>query len=149
MKLVIQRVSSASVDIDEKSAGSIGKGLLILLGINGTDGKEQIKWLAKKTVELRIFEDEKGKMNRSLLDIKGEILLISQFTLYADCRKGRRPSFIDAARPEFAEPLYQQFKNELEIYGLNVETGIFGADMKVNLSNDGPVTIVLEKNHDD
>ncbi len=145
MKLVIQRVSSASVVVDAKITGKIDKGLMILLGVSATDDGSQIGWLAKKTVELRIFEDDEGKMNRSLLDVNGSVLLVSQFTLYADCRKGRRPSFVDAARPQEADRLYEEFASQLRSLGVKVETGIFGAHMDVSLVNDGPVTIILEK----
>jgi len=145
MKLVIQRVSSAQVDIEGKEVARIGKGLLILLGISADDDGSQMEWLAKKTCELRIFEDEQGKMNRSLLDIEGEILLVSQFTLYADCRKGRRPSFIGAALPEKAEQFYDKFTDLLKQNSVEVKKGVFGAHMQVSLINDGPVTIILER----
>jgi len=145
MKLVIQRVKSAKVEVDNKIVSEIGKGLLILLGVSETDSGSEIEWLAKKVVELRIFEDENKKMNLSLKDIAGEILLVSQFTLYADCRKGRRPDFNKAAKPEKAEKFYQEFALELEKNWIKPKMGIFGAFMQVSLINDGPVTIILEK----
>ena len=145
MKLVIQRVKSAKVEVDDKIVSKIGKGLLILLGVSETDSGSEIEWLAKKVVELRIFEDEDKKMNLSLKDIEGEILLVSQFTLYADCRKGRRPDFNKAAKPEIAERLYEEFAFELEKNGIKPKVGIFGAFMQVSLINDGPVTIILER----
>ncbi len=144
MKIVIQRVREASVTIDGQLYSKIGYGYLLLVGISNTDTPEILDAMAKKVVELRICEDENQKMNLSIMDISGEILSVSQFTLYADCRKGRRPSFIDAARPEFANELYQQFNKKLESYGVNVQTGKFQEDMKVALINDGPVTIVLD-----
>ena len=122
----------------------INKGLLVLIGIHQSDTISDIPWLTKKLVELRIFEDEAGKMNLSLLDIKGELLIISQFTLYADCRRGRRPDFIDAAAPQKAEELYNAFIKEIDKYGLSVKTGVFAACMQVHLVNDGPVTIILD-----
>ena len=145
MKLVVQRVSKASVTVETKLISSINQGLLVLVGISNTDTIEQIGWLAKKLVNLRIFEDDNGKMNLSLLDIKGEVLLVSQFTLYADCSRGRRPDFLKAAHPTIAEPLYDQFCEEVAFYGVRVGKGVFGADMKVELLNDGPVTIILER----
>lgn len=144
MRLLIQRVSETTVSIDGVVHSSIGKGLLAFIGIHQSDTLEDIPWLAKKLVELRIFEDDIGKMNLSVLDIKGEILVISQFTLYADCRRGRRPDFIDAANPKFAEQLYEEFVKEVKLYNLNVKTGIFAANMLVSLVNDGPVTIILD-----
>lgn len=144
MKALIQRVSSASVEIDAKCNGKIGTGFLILLGITHTDTEKDVAFLVDKCANLRAFEDTEGKMNLSLLDIKGSMLIISQFTLYADARKGRRPSFTDAARPEQAIPLYEKFIAEARKTGLVVETGVFGADMKVSLCNSGPVTIMLE-----
>ncbi len=144
MRLLIQRVSETTVSIDGAVHSSIGKGLLVLIGIHQSDSSSDIPWLAKKLVELRIFEDENDKMNRSVLDIKGEILVISQFTLYADCRRGRRPDFIDAANPKLAEQLYDEFVNEVKTYGLTVKTGVFAANMQVSLVNDGPVTIILD-----
>ena len=146
MKLVVQRVSNAKVDVDGKTVGKIGKGFLVLCGITHTDTEKEADFLAGKLCKLRVFEDENGKMNLALNDVGGELLLISQFTLYADTISSRnRPSFIDAARPEKAQPLYNYFVNKCKEYGVHVEEGIFGADMKVSLLNDGPVTIILEK----
>lgn len=144
MRALIQRVSSASVEIDGKHNGKIDNGLLILLGITHADSEKDVSFLVDKCANLRIFEDTEGKMNLSLLDIKGGMLIISQFTLYADAKKGRRPSFTDAARPEQAIPLYEKFLEEAQKTGLTVANGIFGADMKVSLCNSGPVTIMLE-----
>lgn len=144
MKVVLQRVSHASCTIDGKLHGSIQTGFLALVGITQSDNEEIVKKIAKKCFELRVFEDENGKMNKSLMDVNGDILSISQFTLYADCKKGRRPSFVNAARPEQANPLYELFNEELRTYGFKVPTGIFGADMKIELLNDGPITIVLD-----
>ena len=146
MKIVIQRSNEASVKVDGEIVGEIERGLVILVGIASEDGQEEVNWLAEKAAHLRIFEDENGKMNRSLLDVQGEALVISQFTLYGNCRKGRRPSFVKAAHPDIAEPLVDSFANTLRDLGIKkVETGIFGADMKVALINDGPVTLVIEK----
>lgn len=145
MKLVVQRVKNAQVDVDGKTVGKIEKGFMVLLGVTHSDTKQEADYLVKKLCNLRVFEDENGKMNLGLKDIKGELLIISQFTLYADCTGGNRPSFIDAARQEIAEPLYQYFCDECEKNEIKVEKGIFGADMKVSLLNDGPVTIILEK----
>ena len=145
MKLVIQRVSSAAVEVEGKTISSIEKGLLVLLGISCEDNDSQIDWLANKLVDLRIFEDENGKMNLSMKNINGEILLVSQFTLYASCNKGRRPDFNVAARPESAEELYLKFAEKLVELGIKPELGVFGAHMNINLVNDGPVTIILEK----
>jgi len=144
MKIVLQRVSSASVKVDTKIVGSIEHGLLLLIGFSFSDAEESILPTLEKIVKLRIFSDEEGKMNKSILDVEGSLLLISQFTLYADTKKGNRPSFIEAARPEQAIPLYEFFIAEMRKRITKVETGIFGADMKVELVNDGPVTIVLE-----
>ena len=145
MRLVIQRVKNASVKVDGKVAGKINEGLLVLLGITHEDNKEKADYLAKKLVNLRIFKDENHKMNLSVKDINGELLIISQFTLYADTSQGNRPSFTNAAKPDFADELYEYFKEKCMGYDLKVESGIFGADMKVELLNDGPVTIILEK----
>ena len=145
MKTVIQRVTEASVTIDGKGNGKIGKGLMILIGISAEDTKEQADWIAHKIANMRIFEDGEQHMNRSILDIGGDILAVSQFTLYADCRKGNRPNFMAAGRPEMSEPLYAYLCDALRGHGIHVETGIFGADMQVSLVNDGPVTIVLER----
>jgi len=145
MRVVVQRVSRASVTIEGEVKSSIGTGQLVLLGIEPRDSQEDIDWLCRKVLNLRIFNDESGVMNRSLLDISGEILVISQFTLHASTKKGNRPSYIKAARPEIAIPLYEQFVKTLEMgLGKSVGTGIFGADMKVDLLNDGPVTIFID-----
>lgn len=145
MRVVIQRVSRASVTIDGVCKSSIGGGMLILAGIEEADGQEDIEWLAKKIVNLRIFDDENGVMNKSALDAGGEILLISQFTLHASTKKGNRPSYIKAAKPDIAIPLYNQLCEELSLaLGKRVATGEFGADMKVELLNDGPVTICMD-----
>lgn len=145
MKVVIQRVSEASVSINGKINGSIQQGLLILAGFQSDDDMEDITWMSSKIINLRIFSDEQGLMNLSVQDIKGSILLISQFTLHAKTKKGNRPSFIDAAKPDIAIPLYENFKKQLEKdSGKPIQTGIFGADMQVSLINDGPVTIVID-----
>lgn len=144
MKIVIQRVSESSVKVDEKIVGKIGAGLMLLCGIDENDQSEDADWLVKKILDLRIFGDEDGKLNLSIKDIQGEILCISQFTLIADYKKGNRPSFIKAAKPDKAIPLFEYFKDELKKSGLKIESGIFGADMKVALINDGPVTIVMD-----
>lgn len=145
MKAVIQRVSSASVTVDGKTVGSIGKGFMILLGVVEGDTENEADVLAAKTAKLRIFEDENEKMNLSLNAVGGEALVVSQFTLCADCKKGNRPSFTDSAAPDTANALYQRYSQLLKTYGVkNVENGIFGADMKVSLVNDGPVTIILD-----
>ena len=144
MRVLLQRVSEASVKIEGKINGQIGQGLLLLVGICAEDNQEDIDWLIQKMVNMRIFSDENGKMNLSVQDIHGEILVISQFTLHASTKKGNRPSFIDAARPEIAIPLYENFITQLKLSNLKVETGIFGADMKVSLVNNGPVTIWLD-----
>ena len=146
MKVVLQRVKHASVTIDGNVYGKINQGYLLLVGITDGDTETEAKKLADKIVDLRIFEDENGKMNLGIEQVNGEILSISQFTLYADCKKGRRPSFTKAARPEISNPLYETFNGFLKDRGMHVETGIFGADMKVELLNDGPVTIVLDSN---
>lgn len=145
MKLLVQRVNKASVKVEKEIIGKIDKGFLVFLGVTHTDNEEVADYLVNKLCKLRVFEDENGKMNLSLEDINGELLIISQFTLYADCTGGNRPSFINAARPEVAEPLYEYFCSECEKNGINVQKGIFGADMKVSLLNDGPVTIIMEK----
>ena len=145
MRALLQRVSRASVTVENKVISQIGKGLVILLGIGHADGVEQVTFLAEKVANLRIFEDEQGKTNLSVQDVKGEALVVSQFTLYADSRKGRRPSFTDAASPEVAEPLVNQFVNLLRQNGVPAQTGQFGAHMLVEIHNDGPVTIWLEK----
>ncbi len=145
MRLVIQRVRSAQVTVAEVVTGRIGPGLLVLAGFAPTDGPAQLAWGARKLVQLRIFADEAGQMNRSVLDAGGEVLVVSQFTLLAETRKGNRPSYVGAAPPAVAEPLYQQFVALVaELLGRPVPTGVFGADMQVSLVNDGPVTIVLD-----
>jgi len=144
MRAVIQRVRQASVTIDGQVAGKIGKGLAILIGVGNKDNEAHAHLLAEKIANLRIFEDAAGKMNLSLLDVKGEALVVSQFTLYADTRKGRRPSFTDAALPEMAEPLVEHFCQHLASLGVPVATGVFGAMMLVEIHNDGPVTIVMD-----
>ncbi len=144
MRALLQRVSRASVTVEEQVIGQIGQGLLVLLGVGQNDSEVQVKTLADKIVHLRIFGDDEGKMNRSLLDIGGEVLVISQFTLYANTRRGRRPSFTEAAPPALAEPLVERFKDALASYGLPVASGIFGAYMTIDLRNEGPVTIMLD-----
>lgn len=145
MRIVIQRVSEASVTIDQQVAGEIQTGLLVLLGIEDADSQEDIDWLVKKLVNLRIFPDENGVMNTSVKDVDGDVLLISQFTLHASTKKGNRPSYIKAARPEIAIPMYEAFIKSLETsLGKPIQTGEFGADMKVRLLNDGPVTIGID-----
>ncbi len=145
MKLVVQRVKHASVEVENKKVGKIGQGFLVLLGIGPNDTKEIADFLVQKLIKLRVFEDENQKMNLSLKEVQGELLLISQFTLYADCSSGNRPSFTNAAKPEKAKELYEYFIQKCKEEEVPVEHGIFGADMKVELLNDGPVTILLEK----
>ncbi len=145
MRLLIQRVSRASVTVEGQTISKIGKGLLILLGVGHNDGEGQVQFLAEKVANLRIFEDEQGKTNLSILDVKGEAIVVSQFTLYADTRKGRRPSFIDAALPDIAAPLVDRFIELLREHGVPTQAGQFGAHMEVEIHNDGPVTILLEK----
>ncbi len=145
MRLVIQRVSEASVSVDQKVVGQVGCGLLLLLGIESEDGEEDIDWLCRKVLNMRIFSDDHKGMNLSIQDVKGDLLLVSQFTLHASTKKGNRPSFVKAAKPEIAIPMYEQFKSRLEKeLGRSIAAGIFGADMKVSLLNDGPVTIILD-----
>lgn len=145
MRAVIQRVLNADCKVDGKVTGSIGSGFLVLLGIEDADTDDDLQWLAQKIVNLRVFGDENGLMNKALADINGDILLISQFTLFAQTKKGNRPSFIRAARPDKAIPMYEQMiKVMTELTGKKVETGIFGADMKISLLNDGPVTIIMD-----
>jgi len=145
MKVVIQRVSRANVKVDGKITGEIGKGLLVLLGVEDTDTYEDIQWLSNKITNLRIFNDENGIMNKSVMDISGNILLVSQFTLHASTKKGNRPSYIRASKPGFAIPMYEKMIKQLESdLGKKIQAGIFGADMKVELLNDGPVTIIID-----
>jgi D-tyrosyl-tRNA(Tyr) deacylase len=145
MRVVVQRVTKASVTVDEKQISAIESGLLILVGIENLDSQEDIDWLSNKIVNLRIFNDEQGVMNNSLLESKGDVIVVSQFTLHASTKKGNRPSYINAAKPETAVPIYEAFVKALELkLGKKVGTGIFGADMKVALLNDGPVTIVID-----
>jgi D-tyrosyl-tRNA(Tyr) deacylase len=145
MRAVVQRVSRASVSVDGRVVGAIGRGVVVLVGVTHSDGPQQAEWLAAKIANLRIFEDAEGKMNAGLLDVEGQALVISQFTLYADARKGRRPGFTEAALPEVAEPLVAHLAQALADQGVHVETGIFGAHMLVEIHNDGPVTILLER----
>ncbi|KPU28370.1 D-tyrosyl-tRNA(Tyr) deacylase [Caloranaerobacter sp. TR13] len=144
MRAVVQRVSKASVNVEDAIVGSINKGLLVLLGVGQDDDEKDLDYLCDKIINLRIFEDENGKMNKSLLDIKGELLVVSQFTLYGDVRKGRRPNFMNAAQPQKAESMYLDFVNKIIKTGIKVETGKFGEHMHVELINDGPVTILLD-----
>lgn len=145
MKVLIQRVLSSSVEVDNKIVGQINKGLMLLVGFTDSDTDKEIDYMVDKIINLRIFDDENGVMNKSLIDVNGSILSISQFTLYADTRKGRRPSYIKALSGDKAILLYDKFNNKLKEENIKVETGIFGADMKVSLINDGPITIMLEK----
>ena len=146
MKIVVQRVKNAKVEVDGNVVGKIDNGFLVLLGVTHTDNKENADYLVKKLCKLRVFTDENGKMNLDIKKVNGKLLIVSQFTLYANCSDGNRPSFIDAAKPKQAEELYEYFCNKCkEEYGIDVEKGIFGADMKVSLLNDGPVTIIIEK----
>jgi D-tyrosyl-tRNA(Tyr) deacylase len=146
MRLILQRVSRAAVRIDQQVIGEVGRGYCILVGLTHTDTPAEVQWMAEKVVGLRLFADAEGKMNLGLGEIGGEVLVISQFTLYGNAEKGRRPSFIDAARPEVAEPLYEEFVARLRALGVTVATGRFGAMMEVEIHNDGPVTLVLERN---
>ena len=145
MRAVVQRVSQASVVVGGEVAGAIGPGLMILLGVTHDDGPDEADWLARKVVDLRIFEDSAGKLNLGLLDVEGEALVVSQFTLYGDSRKGRRPSFVNAAHPELAEPLVRRFADTIRQRGVSVEMGVFGAHMHVEIHNDGPVTLIVER----
>ncbi|MDR6225226.1 D-aminoacyl-tRNA deacylase [Desmospora profundinema] len=145
MRIVVQRAKDARVTVDGETTGEIRHGLVCLVGFTDGDGEDQIRWCADKLVHLRIFVDEEGKMNRSLLDVGGSVLSVSQFTLYGDCRKGRRPNFMAAANPDDATRLYDRFNERLSELGVPVKTGVFGAMMQVSLTNDGPVTLVLEK----
>ncbi len=144
MRVVIQRVSEASVEVDNKIVGEIKQGLMLLIGVDESDENTDADWLVKKILDVRVFSDDEGKMNHSVRDINGEILCISQFTLISDYKKGNRPSYIKAARPDKAIPLFEYFKEELKKSDLKTESGIFGADMKVSLINDGPVTLVFD-----
>jgi D-tyrosyl-tRNA(Tyr) deacylase len=145
MRAVIQRVSQASVTVEGQVVADIGHGLVVLLGVTHDDGPEEAEWLARKTVGLRIFEDQAGKLNLGLLDVEGQALVVSQFTLYGDARKGRRPSFVAAARPTVAEPLVERFADTVREHGVEVASGVFGAHMLVEIHNDGPVTLILER----
>ena len=145
MRAVIQRVSQASVSIDEKKVASINEGILVLLGIETQDTKEDSEWLSNKISSLRIFSNKDGKMNKSVTEVNGEVIVVSQFTLHAKTKKGNRPSYIKSSRPEHAMPLYEQFKKDLsDVIGKEVQSGEFAADMKVSLTNDGPVTIIID-----
>jgi len=144
MRAVVQRVKKSHVTVDDEIVGEIGRGLMVLFGVSGKDSRKDADFLADKAVNLRIFEDDTGKMNRSLMDVGGQMLVVSQFTLYGDCRKGRRPSFVEAAPPDLANELYEYFVEQVRKKGINVETGRFRAMMDVSLINDGPVTLILE-----
>ena len=144
MRAVIQRVKHASVSVDNNIVGKIEQGFMVLLGITHTDTEKEVEWLSKKIVDLRVFNDSNDKMNLGLKDVNGELLIISQFTLYGNCIKGRRPAFIDAAKPDLANGLYELFLEKCKALGIKTEAGIFGADMKVELLNDGPVTLILD-----
>lgn len=149
MVALVQRVRSASVEVNDKTIGAIGRGLLILLGVHVDDGIKEVDWVARKCANLRIFQDEEGRMNKSVLDVEGDVLVVSQFTLYGDTRKGNRPSFVQSAPPEKAEALYEAFVGEIgKLTGKRVPTGVFGAMMQVNLINDGPVTLWIERKAD-
>ena len=145
MRALLQRVSHASVSVDGRVVGQVGRGFVVLLGVTHSDGQDEMAWLANKVAGLRVFEDANGKMNASLADVDGALLVVSQFTLYGDARKGRRPSFTAAARPEQAEPLVEAFIEQLRARGFTVATGVFGAHMDVEIHNDGPVTLMLER----
>jgi D-tyrosyl-tRNA(Tyr) deacylase len=144
MRAVVQRVKRCSVEVDGKIVGSIGKGLLVLLGIKNDDSKRDIEYIKDKILNLRIFEDDRSKMNLSLKDVSGQIMIVSQFTLYGDCRKGRRPSFIKAASPETAQGIYMDFVEEIKSTGIYVQQGVFQAHMDISIVNEGPVTIILD-----
>ena len=144
MRILVQRVSRAQVTVGGAVVGQVGAGLALLVGVHQDDGEKEAAFCADKCANLRIFADEEGKMNRSVLDAGGQVLAVSQFTLYGDCRKGRRPSFVAAARPETADPLYRYFVERLRALGLRVECGVFGAEMQVEIHNDGPVTLLVE-----
>ena len=145
MKLVIQRVQNAKVEVENKVVGNIGRGFLVLIGVTHEDDEEKAKYLAKKLCNLRIFEDENGKMNLNIKQVNGKFLIVSQFTLYGNCKDGNRPSFIEAAKPEYANELYEYFCKKCAENNIEVQKGIFGEHMEVSLINDGPVTIILEK----
>lgn len=145
MKLVVQRVTKADVKVNNKVVGEIGNGFVVLVGIGTHDTHDEVDYLVQKLIKLRVFTDENEKMNLSIKDVEGELLIISQFTLYADCNKGNRPSFVNAAKPDMANELYEYFITKCKEQEIKVETGIFGADMQINLVNDGPVTIIMEK----
>lgn len=144
MRAVIQRVKHASVSVDNQITGEIEQGFLVLLGVTHTDTEKEVDWLAKKITDLRVFNDSEDKMNLGLKDVNGELLIISQFTLYGNCIKGRRPAFIDAAKPDMANELYEKFLKKCKDLGFKTEAGIFGADMKIELLNDGPVTLIID-----
>lgn len=144
MRAVVQRVTKGNVEIDGNIVGSIDKGLVVLLGVSEKDTQEDVNYMAEKVLNLRVFDDEEGKMNYSLLDIKGELLVVSQFTLYGDCRKGRRPNYMAAAKPDKADELYNEFVKLCRAQDVKTETGVFQADMKVNIINDGPVTLIVD-----
>lgn len=144
MRVVLQRVSQAQVAVAGEVVGKIGRGMVVLLGIAPTDTMKDADWLVEKISTLRLFADDSGKMNISLIDVQGELLVISQFTLYGDCQKGRRPSLTGAAPPDYAEPLYQHFLDACRMQGITTKAGVFGASMQVSLTNDGPVTLILE-----
>lgn len=144
MRAVVQRVNSSSVVVEGRTVGNINKGMNILLGVSKDDNIEDVKYLKEKILNLRIFEDNNGKLNKSLLEVGGELLIVSQFTLYGDCRKGRRPNFMEALSGEEAEKLYEEFVSQCKQNGVKVETGVFGADMKVFIENDGPVTLLVD-----
>lgn len=145
LKAIVQRVSRGKVSVDQEEVARIGAGLIILLGVGDGDGEEEARWVAGKCANLRIFEDEQGKMNRSVLEAEGEAMVVSQFTLYGDVRKGRRPSFVHAAQPQDAEPLVKIFAEEMKRLGVATQIGVFGAHMLVEIDNDGPVTIIVER----
>lgn len=147
MRAVIQRVKHASVSVDNQVVGSIQQGFLVLLGVTHTDTEKEVDWLAKKITDLRVFNDSEDKMNLGLKDVDGELLVISQFTLYGNCIKGRRPAFIDAAKPDMANNLYEKFLKKCKDLGFKTEAGVFGGDMKVELLNDGPVTLIIDTEH--
>jgi D-tyrosyl-tRNA(Tyr) deacylase len=144
MRAVVQRVTKGNVEVDGNIVGSIDKGLVVLLGVSEKDTKDDVAYMSDKILNLRVFDDEEGKMNFSLLDIKGELLVVSQFTLLGDCRKGRRPNYMAAAKPELADALYNEVVKLCRAQGIKTETGVFQADMKVNIINDGPVTLILD-----